>query len=211
MIASEVVSGEPEYLLKKIKKNLVHAIFDLSTERPVILIGKSRYTIEYGMATLDFLIPHKHLRQIMYSDDYIDPKKFKDVDLIGVSSVHEKRYLHDYVIINVDKFEIKGLTKGKKSFFKKFVKKLKELDVNNARQDIKITTSSLLRSTEAIVDLFSTEEDPSEQKINAITRGLEVDEKEVITEIAATHNPLIAERIRVNISEKVSSWMDNFG
>ena len=40
---------------------------------------------------------------------------------------------------------------------------------------------------------------------------MELDEKEVVTEIAATYNPLIAEKIRFNLSEKVTSWMDDFG
>jgi hypothetical protein len=210
-VVTDVASGSPDYLLKKVKKNLEYAIFELFTEKPVILAGKSRFAVEYGMATLDFLIPHKHLRKIMYSENYIDPKKFKDVDLIGVSSNHEKKYYNEYVVINVDKFEVKGQTKGKRNYFKKFINKLKELDVNNARQDIFVATSSLLKSTEAIVELFSTVEDVEEEKLNQIIKDMEVDEKEVVTEIAATYNPLIAEKIRVNLSEKVASWMDDFG
>lgn len=210
-IIAEVASGSPDYLLKKVKKNLEYAIFELFTEKPVIITGKSRFAVEYGMATLDFLIPHKQLRKIMYSEDFVDPLKFTGkVDVIGVSSKHDKKYSNDYVIINVDKFEVKGLTKGKKNYFKNFINKIKDSDINHARQDIFVFTSSLLKLTESILDLFSSIENVAEEEINEITKDMEVDEKEAITEIAATFNPLIAEKIRINLSEKVTSWMDDF-
>ena len=211
-INTDLATGSPDYLLKKVKKNLEFVIFDLFTEKPVIITGKSKFAIEYGMATLDFLIPHKRLRKIMYSENFVDPEKFKNqVDLIGVSSDHEKKYSKDYVIVNVDKFDIKGLTKGKKNYFKNFINKIKELDINNAKQDVNVFTSNLLKSTESVVELFATKEDVSKEEIEELTKGLEADEKEAVTEIAASYNPLIAEKIRVNLSERVTGWMDDFG
>lgn len=211
-IITDRATGSPDYLLKKVKKNLEYAVFDLFTEKPIILTGKSQYAIEYGMATLDFLIPHKELRKIMYSDEYIDPKNFTGaVDLIGIASKHEKKYSKEYVIINVDKFEIKGLTKGKRNYFKNFINKIKELDINNAKQDINVFTSSLLKSTEAIVELFSTTNEVEQEKIDSITKDMQIDERDAITEIAATYNPLIADKIRMSLSAKVTSWMNDFG
>ncbi|MFV2016163.1 MAG: hypothetical protein ACC656_12085, partial [Candidatus Heimdallarchaeota archaeon] len=185
-IVSDIISGTPDYLLKKVKKNLEYAVFDLFTERTVIISGKSRYSVEYGMGTLDFLIPHKQLRKIMYSEDYIDPAKFTGkVDLIGVSSSHEKKYLKEYVIINVDKFEVRGLTKGKRNYFKDFISKIKVLDSKDeARQAISVFTKNLIESTEPVVDLFAINKEVEKEKVDEITKGMDVDKKEAVIEIA---------------------------
>ena len=112
-ITTQRSSCTPDYLLKKIKKNLEFVLFNLLVEKTIIVTGKSKIAVEYAMASLDFLTPHRDLKKIIFSEEFLDPKSLNDkVDVIGVSSNFEKQYSKDFVVIDVDKFEIKGDLKG---------------------------------------------------------------------------------------------------
>ncbi len=210
-ITSQRASGTPDYLLKKVKKNLEFVLFNLLVEKTIIVTGKSKIAVEYAMASLDFLTPHRELNKIIFSEDFIDPKTLTDkVDVIGVSSNHEKLYLKDYVVINCDKFEIKGDMKGNKKFFKEFIDKIKNLDSTTIQQDLRIFVNNMLESTHQITDLFATNEKVEKEQINAITKNLKPDEREALIEISATYNPLIADKIRTDLASKVTGWLDDF-
>lgn len=210
-ITTEHVSGTPDYLLKKVKKNLEFVFFNLLVERPVIVTGRSKIAVGYSIASLEFLTPHRDLKKIIFSEDYIDPESLKEsIDVLGVSSIHEKQYLKEYVVINVDKFEVRGELKGNKSFFKDFINKIKNQDSSTIQQDLRIFITDLLEATHRITDLFATNENVSKEQIDNLTRNLKSDEKEALIEISASHNPLIANKIRTDLASKVAGWMDNF-
>lgn len=210
-ITSQRASGTPDYLLKKVKKNLEFVLFNLLVERPVIVSGKSRIAVEYAMASLDFLTPHRELNKIIFSESYVDPKALTDkVDVIGVSSDFEKQYLKEYVVVDVDKFDIKGDLKGNKNYFKDFINKIKNLDSSTIQQDLRIFVNNLLESTHQITNLFATNENVSKNQINEITKKLKPDEREALIEISATYNPLIASKIRADLGSKVTGWLDDF-
>ena len=210
-ITTQRASGTPDYLLKKIKKNLEFVFFNLLVEKTVIVTGKSKIAVEYAMASLDFLTPHRELTKIIFSENYIDPKSLKEkVDIIGVSSNHEKMYLKEYVVIDVDKFEIIGELKGNKNFFKDFINRIKNLDSITIQQDLRIFVSNLLESTHKITDLFATKENVDKKEIENLTKNLKPDEREALIEISATYNPLIANKIRTDLASKVSGWLDDF-
>jgi len=211
-ITTDRASGTPDYLLKKVKKNLEYVFFNLLVERPVIVSGKSKIAVEYAIASLDFLTPHRELKKIIFSEDYIDPKSISSqIDVIGVSSQHEKQYVKEYTVVNVDKFEIVGDLKGNKSFFKDFINKIRSLDSSTIQQDLRIFVNDLLESTHKITDLFATNENVSKDQINNLTKNLKTDEREALIEISAVYNPLIADKIRTDLASKVSGWMDAFG
>ena len=210
-ITTEHVSGTPDYLLKKVKKNLEFVFFNLLVERPIIVTGRSKIAVGYAIASLEFLTPHRTLKKIIFSEDYIDSKQLNErVDVIGVSSIHEKQYLKEFIVVDVDKFEIHGDMKGNKTFFKDFINKIKNQDSETIQQDLRIFITDLLDTTHKITDLFATNENVSKEKINNLTKNLKSDEREAIVEISATYNPLIADKIRADLSSKVSGWLDDF-
>ena len=210
-ITSQRASGTPDYLLKKVKKNLEFVLFNLLVEKTIIVCGRSKIAVEYAMASLDFLTPHRELKKILFSEEYIDPKSLSEkVDIIGISSIHEKMYMKEYVVIDVDKFDIKGDLKGNKNYFKDFINKIKNLDSSTIQQDLRIFVSNLLESTHRITDLFATNENVDKNQINAVTKNLKPDEREALIEISATYNPLIANKIRSDLGSKVSGWLDDF-
>ena len=210
-ITTEHVSGTPDYLLKKVKKNLEFVFFNLLVERPIIVTGRSRIAVGYAIASLEFLTPHRTLKKIIFSEDYVDSKQINErVDVIGVSSIHEKQYLKEFIVVDVDKFEIHGDMKGNKTFFKDFINKIKNQDSETIQQDLRIFITDLLDTTHKITDLFATNENVSKEKINNLTRNLKSDEREAIVEISATYNPLIADKIRADLGSKVSGWLDDF-
>ena len=210
-ITTEHVSGTPDYLLKKVKKNLEFVFFNLLVERPIIVTGRSRIAVGYAIASLEFLTPHRTLKKIIFSEDYVDSKQINErVDVIGVSSIHEKQYLKEFIVVDVDKFEIHGDMKGNKTFFKDFINKIKNQDSETIQQDLRIFITDLLDTTHKITDLFATNEIVSKEKLNNLTRNLKSDEREAIVEISATYNPLIADKIRADLGSKVSGWLDDF-
>lgn len=210
-ITTQRASGTPDYLLKKIKKNLEFVLFNLLVEKTIIVTGKSKIAVEYAMASLDFLTPHRDLKKIIFSEEFLDPKSLNDkVDVIGVSSNFEKQYSKDFVVIDVDKFEIKGDLKGNKNYFKDFINKIKNLDSNTIQQDLRIFVSNLLESTHQITDLFASNESVDKKDIENLTKKLKPDEREALIEISATYNPLIANRIRTNVAAKLTGWLDDF-
>ena len=210
-ITTQRASGTPDYLLKKIKKHLEFVLFNLLVEKTIIVTGRSKIAVEYAIASLDFLTPHRELKKIIFSEEFVDPKTLPEkVDVIGVSSIHEKMYMKEYVVIDVDKFEIKGELKGNKNYFKDFINKIKNLDSTTIQQDLRIFVSNLLESTHEITDLFATNEQIEKDQINAITKNLKPDEREALIEISATYNPLIANKIRNDLASKVTGWLDDF-
>ena len=210
-ITTDRASGTPDYLLKKVKKSLEFVFFDLLVEKPIVVTGKSKIAVEYAMASLDFLTPHRELKKIIFSEEYIDFKQLSEpVDILGVSSIHEKQYLKDFVVVDVDKFEVKGNLKGNKAFFKAFINNIKRQDFQTISQDLRIFINDLLNSTHQITDLFSTNESPSKEEITKITKNLKPDEKEAVIEISSAHNPLIANKIRTDVAAKVTGWLDDF-
>lgn len=210
-ITSERASGTPDYLIKKIKKNLEFVFFDLLVEKPIIVCGKSKIAVEYAMASLDFLTPHRELKKIIFSESYVDLKKLPEsIDILGVSSKFEKQYTKEYSVIDVDKFEIHGNLKGNKSFFKDFINEEKSQDYQTISQDLRIFINDLLNSTHIITELFATFESPTREAIDEITSNFKTDEKQAIIEIASVHNPLIADKIRKNVADKVTGWLDDF-
>jgi hypothetical protein len=210
-ITSERASGTPDYLLKKIKKNLEFVLFDLFVEKIIIVTGKSKIAVEYAIASLDFLTPHRELKKIIFSEEYVDPTSLPEkVDIIGVSSNFDKNYLKEFVVIDVDKFEVKGNLKGNKSYFKDFIQKIKNLDSVTIQQDLQIFVSNLLETTHAITDFFASHENYDKNAIKDLTANMKTDEKEAVIEVSASYNPLIAEKIRTNLASKVSGWLDDF-
>ncbi len=206
LITSEKSSGAPDYLIKKINKNLEYLFFELYVARPVIVIGKSKIAVEYAMATLDFLTPKKNLRKIIFSEDFIDPANYPGkIDVIGVSSVHEKRY-KDYLIVDVDKFEIKG-GKGKKQYFKTFMDNMIRIPASMAVQDIiKFTDhlDELRNSFEAVVS----KKNFSETDVKKFLLSLTYDEANAISEIESISHPSSSKGITQQLSGKLSSWVD---
>lgn len=202
LITSEKSTGAPDYLIKKINKNLEHLFFELYVGRPVIVIGKSKIAVEYAMATLDFLTPKKNLRKVIFSEDFIDPALYLDkIDVIGVSSVHEKRY-KDYLIVDVDKFEIKG-ARGKKQYIKVFIDDMIRVPASLAVQDIIKFTDQLDEMKKAFEDVLN-QPNVTEVDVKKYLKSLTYDKANLLTDIESSSKTTGSK----GIAGKLSSWVD---
>jgi hypothetical protein len=205
-ITSEKSTGAPDYLIKKINKNLEHLFFELYVGRPVIVTGKSKIAVEYAMATLDFLTPKKNLKKLIFSEDFIDPVTYVNkIDIFGISSAHEKKY-KDYLVIDVDKFEIKG-AKGKKTYFKKFMDDIIRIPASSAVQDI-IKFIDHLDAQIAKLENILSESSDAETQVKEFLKGLSFDEANSLMEIASVLHPSTSKGIGQLVSSKMSSWID---
>ena len=205
LITSEKSTGAPDYLIKKINKNLENLFFELYVGRPVIVLGKSRINVEYAMATLDFFTPKKNLRKIIFSDEYIDPAPYiGKIDVFGISSSHEKRY-KDYLLVDVDKFEIKN-AKGKKEYFKKFMDNIIRIPASSAIQDIIKFTDHLDKMSSEFDNLLA--KGTSEETIKGYLKSLDYEEATALSDIASVNKPSVSKGIGQQLSGKLSSWID---
>ncbi len=206
LISNEKSTGAPDYLIKKINKNLEHLFFELYVGRPVIVMGKSKIAVEYAMATLEFLTPKKTLRKIIFSEEYIDPANFLDkVDVIGVSSNHEKKY-REYLVVDVDRFEIKN-AKGKKELFKKFMDDLIRIPASMAIQDIIKFTDHLDELQKSLVDIAN-QSNFSEAEVKKFLKTLTYDEATALMDIESVLHPTTSKGLTQQFSGKLSSWID---
>ena len=207
LITTENSTGAPDYLIKKINKNLEHLFFELYVGKPIIVIGKSKIAVEYAMATLDFLTPTKTLRKIIFTEEFIDLANFPNkVDVIGVSSVHEKKY-KDYLIVDVDKFEIKG-ARGKKQYFKNFMDDMIRIPASMAVQDILKFINHLDELRKTLEDMVR--KNRSESDIKAYLKTLKYEEASCLMEIEAILNPPSSKGFAQQFSGRLSSLIDEF-
>ena len=205
LITSEKSTGAPDYQIKKITKYLEHLFFELYVGRPVIVVGKSRINVEYAMATLDFFTPNKNLRKIIFSEQFIDPAPYiGKIDVFGISSVHEKKY-KDYLIVDCDKFEIKN-AKGKKEYFKRFMDDIIRIPASSAIQDIVKFIVHLDERVHEIEKLA--QQNSSEDSIKEYLKSLNYDEASALTEIASISNLPVSNPIRLHLSRKLASWIE---
>ena len=205
-VTTDKSTGAPDYLIKKVNKNLEHLFFELYVGRPVIVLGKSRIAVEYAMATLDFLTPQKNLRKVIFSEEFLDPANYLNkIDVYGVSSVHEKKY-KDYLVVDVDKFEIKG-TRGKKVYFKRFMDDLIRIPASLAVQDI----LDFINKTDTLVsrleDIYK-QPDFSEDKLKQFLKSLNYDEANALSDIASANQPGLSKGLTQQFTGKLSSWID---
>lgn len=206
LITVEKSTGAPDYLIKKITKNLDHLFFDLYIGKPIVVVGKSKIAVEYAMATIDFLTPTKKIKKIIFSENYIDPSHYlKKVDVFGVSSVHEKRY-KDYLVVDVDKFEIKN-AKGKRPYFQSFMDDIIRIPASSAVQDIINFTNHLDQLTNQL-NTLSEQEDFTEDKLKQFLQTLNYDEANALMEIASISQPSVTKRFASLVSGRISGWID---
>lgn len=205
LITSDKSTGAPDYLIKKINKNLEHLFFELYVGRPVIVIGKSKIAAEYAMATFDFLTPQKTLRKVIFTEDYIDPANYLDkVDVIGVSSNHEKKY-KDYLIVDVDKFEIKNC-KGKKLYFKSFMEEMIRMPVSMAVKNIAQFINHLDDLTTQLYDMMK--KGYSEIEVKRFLKTLSYNEATALNDIEIALHSTAAKGFTQQLSH-LASWIED--
>ena len=128
------------------------------------------------------------------------------VDVFGVSSVHEKKY-KDYLIVDVDKFEIKG-AKGKKTYFKNFMDDIIRIPASSAIQDI-IKFTDHLDDLSSQLNNLTEQKDFSEDKLKVFLKTLNYEEANALIEIASISQPSLTKSLGQSLSGKISGLIDD--
>ncbi|MFW9992099.1 MAG: hypothetical protein ACFFD4_08545 [Candidatus Odinarchaeota archaeon] len=198
----ESKEGNLDYLLKKINKGLDTAMHALLVENPVVVVGDDPIRVSIVVGSLELLVPFKIVRKIDFTVSYINPK---EADIIGtdesLGKVYSKKGL---VCVKVDKGKVEG---GKKSkYLNNFLKELKKLNEEEAKNLIEKEISTILSKAHELTEICNVSQ-PSEEEIKNFRKQLASDELELILAIATNYNPLIAEHMKREVTEAYAEWL----
>ncbi len=191
--------GSLSFLLNTIKKNsdrLVRAVIEGKT---VILVGDEAI-IDLMESTLESFAPHRALRRIAYTEEFVHPS---EADIIGMSTDLSKHYSEE-IIVDLRKGKINRGTNCK--FSKKLLDQIKNLDQEKAERVVNSRVNFLISKANALVELAGGQE-VNDAAISAFQKSVDKDALEIITTIASQTNPMIADLLRDRVQARYSEWM----
>ncbi|MHA1990922.1 MAG: hypothetical protein ACW981_08265 [Candidatus Hodarchaeales archaeon] len=203
---TEELTGNWDYLIRKVNKNLESVIFDIIIERPVFIASNSSVLIKFAMASLEYFTSRRKLNK-GFIEEYIDDIETAELDLIGINRDLALKIKH-YTLIDLDKEKIINYTN--RTHFKDFLKSLKGLKtLGEFEQQINYFLDQIFSKATELVDIFSVSP-LDDNRLKDFQKNLEKDELEAIVEITAKRNPLISSLLKENMGKKVSDWLNDF-
>ncbi|OLS22837.1 MAG: hypothetical protein HeimC3_27800 [Candidatus Heimdallarchaeota archaeon LC_3] len=203
---SEELTGNWDYLIKKIDRNLESVIFDVIIEQPLFIASNSSVLVKLAMASLEYFTPKKKLLK-GFMEDYVENIDNLELDLIGINKKMVSKVKH-YTIIDLDKENVINYTN--RNHFKEFLKSLRGLkSLKEFELQIKHFLDQLYSKATELVDIFN-QTPLDNDKIKDFQKNLDKDELEAIIEITAKRNPLISTMLKESMGKKVSSWLGDF-
>ncbi|MFX1510989.1 MAG: hypothetical protein ACFFCQ_00160 [Promethearchaeota archaeon] len=191
--------GSISFLRTTIRKNADRLIRAVIAGNPIILIGDEPL-IDLMQSTLEIFAPHRVLRKIAYTEEFVHPS---EADLLGMS-VQLSNHYSDEIIVDLRKGKINRGTNCK--FSKKLLDQIKDLDQEKAERVVNSRVNFLISKVNALVDLAGGEA-VNDEAISAFRKSVDKDALDLIMSIAAQTNPMIAELLRDRVQARYSDWM----
>ena len=201
---------EPEipFLFDRIKKKgeLETLIASILLGEPIFVISSNKTILDLVFATLEIFTPHKSLRKIAYTNE---PVQIDEADLVGIDRGLARLYKNE-VILNLDKGRVSAKESKRSAFVANLLRQIKGQSQKNAERIVRHRMFWVLDHVSKLIVAFAMTENQAEREeiIEAVKKeGAEA--LDIVVEIAAATNPLIAKVIRaeMSVAEKFSGWM----